>query len=1594
MLLAFLLGIGALSAQTYEFQENKQNKGFKIESSNKSAIVLTHAVHSFQLQDIEIEGEMMKQLQYGLSVIPSQEGAPDLQAVGRYVLIPNGAQVSIKVINEEIVSYQNIDIAPAAAIPFDTEETIPAVKGPSYQKDAFFPSEVYQSTLTQVRGMTLAMIGISPFQYNPITKELIVRKNIELEVQIIGGDASYGQNRFRSRYWDQILDDLVLNNTDIPTIDYSKQNKSAKEAGCEYLVIVPNNDEFLPWADSIKLFRTEQGISTKVVTLEEIGGNTLDNVKNFINNVYENYDPVPSGVLLMADYGSDDNTITSKSYPHPYSGTYITDNYYADYTGNDLPDFVFARMTGRDAGEMETMVHKFLDYERNPPVNEDFYNKPITALGWQTERWFQICSETVGGYMLNVLGKDPVRINAVYQGNPNSDPWSTATNTAQVVNYFGPSGEGYIPATPGELGGWTGGSASDVVNALNDGAFILQHRDHGSEGGWGEPGFQMSHINQLNNVGELGHIFSINCLTGRFDVAGECFAEKFHRYTNGGALSLTAATQVSYSFVNDTYVWGMYDNMWSDFLPDYGGNQIPEREFRPAFGSASGKYFLSYSNWPYNTDNKQITYRLFHHHGDAFNIVYTEVPEEMDVIYSDVMISGPDFVEIQAEEGALIALSVDGELIGVGDGTGAAAQINIQAQDPGTIIKVVVTKQNYFRHQGFITVIAPDGPYIVKSGIEIDDSNGNNNGLVDFGEEIQLDFSIKNLGTVLASDITVTISSSDEYITITDASEFYGDVDVDEEITQLGAFGFTVDNDVPDNHSLLFDFVATNGSENWESSFSIKAYAPVLEILDMDITEIDGNGNGRIDPGEEATISIEIANTGHATSVAGLSELLSTSEYVTINTSEFDFDNIPSEGTITAEFNITADDDTPVGTVINLTNNVVAGEYNATADFHFSVGLIVEDWETGDFNQFEWQFSGNADWEIDNTEAYEGDNSVRSGNITSNQTSTISLSYESTADDQISFFYKVSSETSYDKLKFYIDGAEKGSWDGEIGWTEASYDVAAGTHIFKWTYSKDGSVDGGQDCAWIDFIILPPMLLPTANAGADDEICETESTYQLNGSATDYESYEWSTTGNGSFSDINVLDPIYTIGTNDVANGNVDLTLTVNAGDMVISNTMTLSIASNPVQPDAPTGNTEVCYLAQDVVYTVEDEPYSYEWYISPESAGTIIVTGNNAYVSFNEDFSGDVELSAMAYNTCGESDVSETLLVNVAEQATVSFAGDTEICNGDNAILSVELTGNAPWSVEIMDDDGAEIFFDADASPYELSVNPAETMNYTLMHISDANGCVGLADGSAQVVVNQLPTAFLAADDVEVCAGDAVIVNLDLTGIAPWTVILGNGTNEEQTFELDEDAETVEYIAPLNSMTLQIISVTDNTSCIGSGDGSSEIIVKTSPDVNLGEDSIVCNHVIYTLDAENEGATYLWSTGATTQTIDVDESMADINGDINVSVEVTNTTGCIGLDDVEIHFKDCTGIDELSLEDIKLMPNPNNGSFTLALNNTQQIEQLTIHNSLGKIVATYAASEISEEMNFDLNYLADGVYFINIKSAEKSINKRFVIRK
>lgn len=179
-------------------------------------------------------------------------------------------------------------------------------------------------------------------------------------------------------------------------------------------------------------------------------------------------------------------------------------------------------------------------------------------------------------------------------------------------------------------------------------------------------------------------------------------------------------------------------------------------------------------------------------------------------------------------------------------------------------------------------------------------------------------------------------------------------------------------------------------------------------------------------------------------------------------------------------------------------NNVIEGTYEIviflesysrlteqitvnSVDTIFNFKLLpveLENFETGDFSEYNWQFSGNVNWIIDNANYYEGTNSARSGDIGHSNTSTLSLDVNLKDNGFISFYKKVSSEKNYDFLQFFVDDAKIEEWSGESDWSLYEHEIESGEHTLKWTYKKDGNTSEGSDCAWIDYVSIPRFQIP------------------------------------------------------------------------------------------------------------------------------------------------------------------------------------------------------------------------------------------------------------------------------------------------------------------------------------------------------------------------------------------------------------------------------------------------------------------------------------------------------------------------------------
>ena len=155
-------------------------------------------------------------------------------------------------------------------------------------------------------------------------------------------------------------------------------------------------------------------------------------------------------------------------------------------------------------------------------------------------------------------------------------------------------------------------------------------------------------------------------------------------------------------------------------------------------------------------------------------------------------------------------------------------------------------------------------------------------------------------------------------------------------------------------------------------------------------------------------------------------------------------------------------------------------ENNVLVEWDWTPGEMIVDFETGDFSQAEFTLPATYPWAITNTNAHEGTYCMKSTceGIASG-TSEIEVTVEVPFDAKMGFWVKTSTEATYDKFFFYIDGIQQGTaLTGNNPYAYKEYALTAGTHTYKWSYQKDSSVNSGDDCVYVDDITMYRQDIP------------------------------------------------------------------------------------------------------------------------------------------------------------------------------------------------------------------------------------------------------------------------------------------------------------------------------------------------------------------------------------------------------------------------------------------------------------------------------------------------------------------------------------
>ena len=297
--------------------------------------------------------------------------------------------------------------------------------------------------------------------------------------------------------------------------------------------------------------------------------------------------------------------------------------------------------------------------------------------------------------------------------------------------------------------------------------------------------------------------------------------------------------------------------------------------------------------------------------------------------------------------------------------------------------------------------------------------------------------------------------------------------------------------------------------------------------------------------------------------------------------------------------------------------------------------------------------------------------------------------------------------------------------------------------------------------------------------------------------------------------------------------------------------------------------NTQGVIIAtdcDDAIFGDVDSPLAFGAAAGP---GTI-VSGATYYISSVAGDASGVGVGGCVNLAAANVDIAngQPVIWYQASTATLNVVGDPFACADDCVTLSVDFTGQGPWTFEYSIDGVVQpsVNVAIASNPYQFCVDVAG--QYCLETVTNGPAdCTGSVNGCINVDIYPLPTAVFDGPG-ETCQFTDYCFEVDFTGTAPWT------------FTVNDPDAVNDVVAPINddpyqycvsaAGPYQIISVTDGNGCTGTTASPIEnVVVNALPTVQWSfGDTTICEGSCIDLT--------IVSTGAST--FDVDIISADPN--------------------------------------------------------------------------------------------------------------------
>lgn len=639
----------------------------------------------------------------------AEAGAPAVNAFS-FLLHAAKGRIDYTVIQKQTTTIKDFRLVPEMEPQPDKVgwEAKPPEPDPSiYTSSKPFPEDlardVYQAV---IRGAEVHRIKVFPIVYHPGRQELEII--YDLTVRIEHSQPPAIEERIAGESHINLLRDVLVNPVILRTPRGLRSPEPESSTGAEYLIITTQT--LSGAAQTLAAWKNRCGIDTEVRTTVETG-TSASAIRSYIQNAYDTWTPAPEYLLIIGDAENVPTNYTSDD--HPYHGTPIgTDLYYVTTDGSDYyPEIFYGRLLVQNLTQANMAVNRIIDYEKvTYSLGSDFYNHATCAAYFQdsddngyADRRFAQTSEDIRNFLIS----DGYTVDRIYYTESWVDPtnWNTPTYS---------SGEP-IPSELRKPGFPWDGTDTDISNAVNNGRFLLSHRDHGYRNGWGDPAYDEDDVYALTNANEFPVVMSINCETGWFDnetdesgdgtdSSDECFCEAWWRNSSGGAVGVIGATRVSYSGYNDYLAMGFIDGIWDNF--NTSATPDPPTEGRLGFCLTYAKYYME-NYW----EEWDLEWEIFHWYGDPTMRLWREEPEPLSATHPSNVAPGSGNIDVTVTclgspvDGATVCITDDANVWSRGT-TNSSGYVNIVYSGAigGSTLYVTATARDKKPYQGTITV--------------------------------------------------------------------------------------------------------------------------------------------------------------------------------------------------------------------------------------------------------------------------------------------------------------------------------------------------------------------------------------------------------------------------------------------------------------------------------------------------------------------------------------------------------------------------------------------------------------------------------------------------------------------------------------------------------------------------------------------------------------------------------------------------------------------------------------------------------------------------------------------------------------------------